>query len=290
MITRLRRAANGWVEDQAGQMGAALAYYALFSLAPLLILGISLIGLAYGHEEARRRVVEQVERHSDPQSAEAVSALLDSFGGGRGLTGASAVGLVTLVFGAAGLFTSLRASLHRIWRIQTPQDGLVRGLVKTYAVALSMVLVSCVFLLMLMVVSALLPLLAPRIAERFPAFPYTGPVVDFAGSTLLLTLLFAVTFRVLSDRRLSYRQVSGGALVTAVLFAVGKIGLGYYFRFVNVASGYGAAGSLVVILAWVYYSAQIVYFGAEVVRFGLPGGRAPEGADRGATPAASSGR
>ncbi|MGL4550251.1 MAG: YihY/virulence factor BrkB family protein [Gemmataceae bacterium] len=272
IISRLRRAAGGWSEDGASQMGAALAYYTLFSLAPLLVLAVALIGVFYGERRAKEELIAEVQKLIDKESADAVRTLLDNFKGSS-VTGASAVGLASLLFGATGLFTSLRGSLHRIWRIDERDDGMVWGLVKTYGLALLMVIVSCAFLLLLLLASAFLPLVTEKLKARFPAGPYTGPAVDLGVSVLFLTALFGFTFRILSDRRLTYRQVGLGALVSAVLFALGKIALGYYFATVNLASAYGAAGSVVVFLAWVYYSAQIVFYGAEVVRFGLPGGR-----------------
>jgi membrane protein len=254
-------------------MGAALAYYALFSLAPLLVLAVAFIGVVYGEQRAKEELIAQVEQQIDRESADAVRILLDNFKGSS-VTNASLIGIATLLFGATGLFTSLRASLHRIWRIPSQEEGLIWSLTKTYSLAVLMVIVSCVFLLLLLLASAVLPLLTAKLIERFPAGPYTAPVVDLGVSTLGMTLLFAFTFRILSDRRLSYWQVSYGAFLSAVLFTVGKIALGYYFATVNLASAYGAAGSIVVFLAWVYYSAQIVFFGAEVIRFGLPNARA----------------
>jgi membrane protein len=273
IIGRLRRAAAGWSEDGASQMGAALAYYTLFSLAPLLVLAIALIGVVWGEERAKEELIHEVEKLIDKESGAAVRTLLENFKGSN-VAGASAVGLATLIFGATGLFTSLRSSLHRIWRIDSKDDGLVWSLVKTYGLALLMVVISCVFLLLLLLASAFMPLLTAKLKERFPTLPYVGPGADFAVSVLFLTLLFAFTFRILSDRRLSYWQVGFGAFVSAVLFTLGKIALGYYFATVNLASAYGAAGSVVVFLVWVYYSAQIVFYGAEVVRFGLPDGKA----------------
>jgi membrane protein len=273
IIGRLRQAAAGWSEDGASQMGAALAYYTLFSLAPLLVLAIALIGVVWGEERAKKELIEEVEKLIDKESGDAVRTLLENFKGSS-VTGASAVGLATLIFGATGLFTSLRDSLHRIWRIDSKDDGLLWSLFKTYGLALLMVVMSCVFLLLLLLASAFMPVLTAKLKERFPTLPYVSPGADFAVSVLFLTLLFAFTFRILSDRRLSYWQVSFGAFVSAVLFTLGKIALGYYFATVNLASAYGAAGSVVVFLAWVYYSAQIVFYGAEVVRFGLPDGKA----------------
>ena len=269
IVGRLRAAMCGFIEDGASQMGAALAYYTLFSLAPLLVLALALIGVVYGEQRAKEELIAEVEKLIDRDSAEAVRTLLENFKGSN-VANASLVGLATLLFGATGLFTNLRASLHRIWRIKSPPDGVVWSLARTYSLALLMVVIACIFLLVILLASAVLPYLTHRLIERFPAGPYTAPLVDLGVSMFFLTILFAFTFRILSDRHLSYWQVSYGAFVSATLFTLGKIALGYYFASINLASAYGAAGSLVVFLVWVYYSAQIVFFGAEVVRFGLP--------------------
>jgi membrane protein len=273
ILGRFRAAIGGFIEDGASQMGAALAYYTLFSLAPLLVLAIAVLGVLYGEREAKEGLIAQVEKQIDHESAEAVRTLLDNFKGSN-LANASVVGIATLLFGATGLFTNLRASLHRIWRITPTAKNVVWSLARTYSLALLMVVIACVFLLLILLASAVLPYLTGRLIERFPAGPYTAPLVDLSVSVLFLTVLFSFTFRILSDRRLSYWQVSYGAFVSALLFTLGKIALGYYFASINLASAYGAAGSLVVFLVWVYYSAQIVFFGAEVVRFGLPEAKA----------------
>jgi membrane protein len=270
MIRRLRAAGRGWVEDEAAHMGAGLAYYTLFSLMPLLVLSIAVIGALFGEEQTKDYIVAQVRGFIDNDSAMAVQTLLDSFRTSRVVTSASIIGIVSLVFGATGMFTSLRSSLNRIWRVTPVDDGIVTGLVKTYLLALLMMFVTCVFLILLLLVSTLMPLLAARWAEQFPTIPWSGPAADFVASTFLLTLLFVFTFRFLSDGQVRYSQVWGGALVSALLFAAGKMAIGYYLTYADLASAYGAAGSVVVFLVWVYYSSQIFFFGAEVIRFGLP--------------------
>ncbi len=270
ILTRLREAAAGWSEDEAAQKGAALAYYALFSFTPLLVLAVAILGAVYSEADARSQVIAQIKGFAGDEAAEGVRVMLDNAQMTPSFTGMSLVGAASLLFGASGLFTSLRSSLHKIWRIKAEEDGLVWGIVKTYLLASLMVAVACIFVLVTLLVSALIPAITPLLKQALPALPYTGPAVDLCVSVLLLTLLFAFTFRILSDRTLSYWQVLFGAFVSAVLFAVGKMAIGFYLSYVNLASAYGAAGSVVVFLAWVYYSAQILFFGAEVVRAGLP--------------------
>lgn len=269
MIARLRRAGEGWVEDQAAQMGAALAYYTLFSLTPLLVLAMAVLGTVVSEAESKGHVLQFIGG-INPESAEAVRVMLDSFQTAKGRVGVSAVGLASLLFGATGMFTSLRSSLWRIWRLGADGDNIVTSLLKTHLIALAMVLVSCAFLIVLLLVSAAMPLLAEGWKREIPSVPWSAPAADFVVSTWCLTLLFVFTYRFLSDGRLPYRRLWSGAFVSAVLFSAGKVAIGHYLAYVNLGSAYGAAGSLVVFLAWVYYSAQILFFGAEVIRAGLP--------------------
>jgi membrane protein len=274
MIGQLKAAAAGWVEDQAAQMGAALAYYTLFSLTPLLAIAIAIIGTLFGEDQTREQVVVQVSEYLGNESADAVRALLENFHGRHAQVGTSIVTLAALWFGATGMFTCLRNSLLRIWRLPPTRESVFKSLVKDYLLATLMVLVSCAFVLVLLLVSTAMPLLEERWNEQFPHLRWAGPVFDFLASTFVLLLLFLFTFRFLAEGRIYYRRLLGGALVSAALFSVGKILIGYYLAYVNLASAYGAAGSLVVFLAWVYYSAQILFYGAEVVRFAIPENRA----------------
>jgi membrane protein len=271
MFRRLKKAGQGFADDQAAQMGAALAYFTLFSLAPLLILGIAIVALIVGEAESKDHVVANVRAYVNDDIAEAVRLMLDNFHPTRLQVGVwtSVVGVVSLVFGATGMFTSLRSSLHRIWRLPTANDGFIRGYVKTYLLALLMIFVSVTFIVLLLLTTSAMPLLAIAWAEQFPDIPWSGPIVGLIASLILLTLLFVFTFRFMSDGKLRYRQLWGGAFVSAVLFSVGKVAIGTYLAYVGLASAFGAAGSVVVFLAWVYYSAQILFFGAEVIAAGM---------------------
>ena len=270
MLARLRAAAFGWTEDDAAQMGAASAYYALFSVAPMLVLAIALLGAFYGQAAAREQVVEQVRDMIGDSSADAVKLLLDN-AQVSSLSSASVVGLISLLYGASSLFVSMRASLHRVWRLRSEtNDSVVWSLVKMYLLSVLMVAFVCAFLLVLLVASAMIPLLIGKLTARFYALPLVGPLIDLGVSTLIMTILFTMTYRILSDRMISYPQILPGAVVAAILFTIGKMLIGLYLSYAGLASAYGTAGSMVVFLAWVYYSAQIVFFGAEVIRFGLP--------------------
>ena len=150
IVGRLRAAGKGWAEDQAAQMGAALAYYTLFSLAPLLMIAVSVIGVLYGEAETRENLVAQLRQQVDAQTADAVGAMLESLAGTHAKAATSIVGIVTLLFGATGMFSSLRSSLHRIWRLKPREENFVVALLRTYLLGLVMVFVTCAFLIVLL--------------------------------------------------------------------------------------------------------------------------------------------
>ena len=266
----LKTAGSYWVEDNASQMGAALAYYSLFSLAPLLIIAIAVAGLVYGEAAARGQVVARIGDFIGPDSAAVVQTMLEGFhhGPAEG-PWAALIGLGSLWYGAISIFTQLRSSLNRVWRVPAPTQRVVVGVVKDYLIAFLMVLVSSAFVLALLTASAILPVLIRWSSTVVPDSHWTFPLADFAVSSCLIALMFAATYRFMSDGHVRYHQVWGGAFVAAMLFTVGKMLIGYYLANTLLASAYGAAGSLVVFLVWVYYSAQIFFFGAEIIRVEL---------------------
>jgi membrane protein len=267
LFKSLRTAGVYWVEDQAALLGAALAYYALFSFAPLLIIASNIAGQVYGTQTARRSLIHWVEHEAGSASAEAVQTLLDNY---RPLPGGLwpwLLGVASILFGAVGLFTQLRASLNRIWRFQHPPSrGIIAGFVQDYLLAVLMVLFTCVFVLLLLAGSTALTVMLYLNQDQFPGDHWVWQLADFLVSSSLLLMLFAFTYRFLSDGAVRYRHVLGGAAVSAALFTVGKMALGFYLAHAQVVAMFGPAGSLVVLLIWVYYSAQIFLYGAEVIR------------------------
>lgn len=265
VIRTFKLACEFWVQDHASQLGAALAYYALFSLAPLLVLAIGLAGLVYGEDAARGHLLERIRDFLGEESAGAVQGMLANFRHPPTSLWAGAVGLATLLFGAVGLFTQLRTSLAFIWRLQPHGQHVLVRFLKDYLLAFLMVLVACIFVLLLLVASTAQSLLFQAWPDLLPGDVWFWQWFDFAISSLLITILFAFTYRFLSDGQVPYRLVWSGALVSAMLFALGKIAIAWYLAYTRLASAYGVAGSLVVFLAWIYYSAQIFLFGAEIV-------------------------
>jgi membrane protein len=264
----LVRAAGFWIEDDASQMGAALAYYTLFSLAPLLIFAIALTGLVYGEGAARERVVQQVEDYLGKDSAQAVGLLIDHARRPAAGIWATSLGLVTLLFGALGVFKQLRSSLVRIWRLPPEHRGF-RELLQSHLVAFVMVLIISIFILLLLTAGTVLAYMTDNWGEPIFGGRWFNRTADFLISSCMITLLTAFTFRFMSGGRVPYRFLWSGSIISAVLFSLGKLLIGYYLAYTSLASAYGAAGSVVVFLVWVYYSAQIFFYGAEIIRVKL---------------------
>lgn len=272
MLRGLKKACTYWIDDQAAQMGAALAYYTLFSLAPILIIAISVAGQVFGDAAAKGQVVDKIADFIGADSAAAVQNMLENFRHPPSGIWAAALGLGTLLFGALGLFTQLRNSLNRIWRFEPAGQRLLLALLKNYLVAFLMVLVTSFFVVVLLTASTWRTILTEWSVAKgieIPGGDRTWLLGDFLISTVLLTLLFAFTYRFMSEGHIKYRHILGGAIVSAMLFAAGKMLIGWYLGYTRLASAYGAAGSLVVFLVWVYYSAQIFFFGAEIIRVRL---------------------
>jgi membrane protein len=269
VLKRLRKACTYWVEDQASQMGAALAYYALFSLAPLLMIAIAVTGQVYGADHTREKLVEWVRDVGNEETATAIQILLDNQRQLPSSLGPWMISLATLLIGAIGMFTQLQTSLGRIWRLQNPDQGVVVGLVRMHLLAFLMVLFTCAAVLVLLTGSTVLSVILSQAGHLLPGSHWSWRGVDFGVSALAVLLLLAFTYRFLSDGTVRYIHVWEGALVSAVLFTLGKMLIGFYLAHSQVMTAFGAAGSLVALLIWVYYSAQIFFFGAEVIRVRL---------------------
>ncbi|RJP76934.1 MAG: YihY/virulence factor BrkB family protein [Candidatus Zixiibacteriota bacterium] len=249
-------------KDKATVWAAALAYYTIFSLAPLLLIAISVAGLIFGPQAARGQVMDQVSQVIGPQAAQGVQSLLAGVSRpGTGLL-AAGIGFVVLLWGASSLSLSLKKSLHFMWDI-TPPGGGILGMLKSRFTSVWLVLGIGFVLLISMAVSATVAGTGRDIGQAIGVPPILLNVVDWVLSLVIFTLAFGLIFRYLPDTRVQWRDVLIGAGITAVLFTIGKVALGYYLGRSAVASGYGAAGSLVVLLLWIYYSAQILFLGAE---------------------------
>ena len=260
-----------WKQDNALQWGAALAYYAALSLAPLLLILLSVAGALYSRQAVAGRLVERFETSAGPEAAGMLTAILEN--ASRPGTGswAALLGFVFLLLGASGLFTQLKGALDHLWGVDASADdgdnGLeeaVRAKVMDRLLAFGMVLLLGVLVLVAMLSSTLVSALAEFARELLPVGVWAARAIQLGSSVLLLTLVVALIFKILPSARVAWRDVWVGALATAVLFVLGQWLLGFYLSHGSVGSAYGAAGSLIVLLVWIYYSAQILFFGAEL--------------------------
>jgi len=253
----------GWMEDGALDLGAALAYYALFSLAPLLLIVIAVAGLVWRREAVQGQLVGQLQGLVGEQGGQAIQTMISNAGKhGSGVL-ATIVGVVTILFGATGVFVELQTSLNRIWNVEPKPGGGVWGFVKTRLLSFGMILGIGFLLLISLVVTTAVSAVGAWATELLPAAKVLVAGGTFVVSFALITLLFAMIYKVLPDVEIGWRDVWIGAASTALLFTAGKFLIGLYLAKSSVASTYGAAGSLVIVLLWIYYSAQILFLGAE---------------------------
>jgi membrane protein len=262
------QALGSWQADKVPRLGAALAYYTLFTIAPVLIVVIAIAGAVFGQEAVRGEISTQLDNLIGGEGARAVEGMLEAASRPRESRLATILGSVTLVIAATGAFLELQAALNTIWRVKPdPKPGINFREFFTRRLRSFGLVVSIGFLLMVsLAVSAGLAAAARWLSARAPGLPTLLLVVNTIVSVAVITALFAVLYRVLPDVRLRWRDVAVGALATAVLFTIGKQLIGLYLGRSSTVSMYGAAGSLVVLLVWVYYSAQIVLLGAEFTR------------------------
>ncbi len=263
----LKSAASRWNTHEAPRLGAALAYYALLSMAPLLILLIAICGLVFDRSTAERDILDQVQQVAGSSSAQTVRMLIASaHRSGSGLI-ATVIAITTLLFGASGVFLELRASLNKIWDAPLSQSSGWRDMVWQRVVSFGMVLALGLLLLASLLLSAALTLMQTFFAGWLPLhFAVLSEAANFSVSLAAMTVLFGLIFKFVPDVPIDWRDVGIGALATAFLFEVGKVLLGLYLGTAGVGSTYGAAGSLVAFVVWVYYSAQIFFFGAVFTR------------------------
>ena len=260
----IRKSVVAWVDDYAPSMGAALAYYTLFSIAPLLIIVIAVAGLVFGQEAARGEIVAQIQGLIGQEGAIAVQGLLKNANQPVQSIVATVVSIVTLVIGATTVFGELQSDLDRIWRVPAPlNESGVWALLGNRLLSFGFVLGLVFLLLISLVVSAVIAAFGKWSHGLFEGWETFFQVVNFGISFVITTSLFAMIYKFMPRARIAWRDVWIGAGVTAFLFEIGKFLIGIYLGTTSVASVFGAAGSLVVLLVWVYFSAQIFLLGAE---------------------------
>ena len=262
----LKDTSAAWMEDNALRLSAALAYYSIFSIAPLLIIALSIAGLVLGPDAVRGQLGPQLERYIGAQAAEAVQSIVKGASKpSQGWVGAT-VGFLTLMLGASGVFAQLKDALNTIWEVKAIGGGGVWGFVRARLLNFGMVLVIGFLLLTSLVLTTVLNALSGYIEQVIGLPLFVGVLSGSLVSLGVVTALFAFIFKVLPDARVEWRNVWIGAGVTALLFELGKFGLGFYLSRPSTVSGFGAASSIVLLLLWVYYASAILLFGAEFTR------------------------
>ena len=260
----LSKAANAWIDDHAQSMGAALSYYTVFSIAPLLLIAISVAGLVFGQDAAQGAVVDQLRGLIGQNGAQAIQDLLKNVSRPSSGIVATIVGLAVLVIGATSVFAELQDDLNRIWQVPTRKKvSSWWAFLRTRLLSIGMIFAMGFMLLVSLAASAAFDAFAAWSTSALAGWEGLAHGVNFVVSFVLTTALFAMIYRFMPQATIEWRDVGIGALVTAFLFSIGKFLIGLYIGKSALASGFGAAGSLAVLLAWVYYSAQIFLFGAE---------------------------
>ena len=260
----IKKSVSSWSDDYAPSMGAALAYYTIFSIAPLLLIVISIAGLVYGEDAARGAIFAQISGLVGAEGATAIQGLLKSVNKPSESIFATVVGIVTLLIGATTVFGELQDALNRIWRAPalTEQGGLW-NLLRRRLLAFGMILTIGFLMIVSLVLSALLAAFSAWFGPNFVGWEVLLHVINFAISFSVTTVLFAMIYKIMPRVNIAWRDVWLGAAVTSLMFSVGKFLIGLYLGKSSVASGFGAAGSLAVLLVWVYYSTQVFLMGAE---------------------------
>jgi len=270
----LKAAGVEWDKDKCPRLGAALSYYTLFSLAPILVIAIAIAGMIFGDEAARGQIVGQIQGLVGLEGAKAIQAMLESANKPGDNIIATVIGVVTLLVGATGAFVELQDSLNTVWEVMPKPGRGIMGMLKDRLLSFGLVLGVGFLLLVSLVLSAALTALGTYLGNAMPGSELVWQVVNTVLSFVVVSALFAMMFKFLPDVELDWKDVGIGAVVTAVLFTIGKYLIGLYLGNSSVSSSYGAAGSIVVLLVWIYYTSQILLFGAEFTqvyaeRFGV---------------------
>ncbi|MEP6756664.1 MAG: YihY/virulence factor BrkB family protein [Chthonomonadales bacterium] len=262
----LKEAGRDWMEDKAPRLAAAFSYYTLFSLAPLLIIIVAIAGIFFGPEAATGQLAGQIENAVGPETAKVIQSLVVSASKPSAGIMATIIGTVTLIFGAMAVFGQLQDGLNTIWGV-VPRPG--RGfweMIRERLLTFALVLGAGLLLLGLVLVNVVLTSWSHAVGSDMPGMWILTHIFNLVLSFGVITLLFAMIYRILPDVEILWSDVWGGAILASLLFALGKWFISLYLSVSSTGSAYGASGSLVVLLLWIYYSAQILFFGAEFTK------------------------
>ncbi len=255
-----------WSEDNAPVLGAALAYYTIFSIGPLLVAVIGIIGLVLGPDAASGKVADTLTQYLGASGAETVQGIIA--GASKPTEGiiATVIGSIGVVFGAMAIFGQLKNALNVIWEAPKREGGGIGATIAQNVAMFALVVASALVLLLSLAATAVISSIEKIVGQVLPGGPVVWQLLNYVVSLGLVTVMFAIIFKVLPDVSIAWKDVWLGSFITALLFLVGQILIGIYVALTNVGSSYGAASSLVAILVYIYYSAQIVFLGAEITQ------------------------
>lgn len=261
----IRDAASDFMADSAPRLGASVAFYTIFSLSPLLLIVIAIASFVF-HKQATAHIYSEISGLIGPKGAEAVQSIMSQPATQKHGLMATVIAVVTLLLGSTGVFMELQAALNRIWEVEPKPGAGIWGFVRQRLLSFAMVLSVGFLLLVSLILTAAISGFGKYMAGVMPSLEAISQILNFVASFGVITVLFALIFKYMPDVRMPWREVWVGAAITSLLFVVGKLALGIYLGKSTTSNAFGAAGSLVVLLMWVYYSAQILFFGAEVTQ------------------------
>jgi len=264
--TILRETVTEWLQDNATRLSAALAFYTILSVAPLLVIVVAIAGLWFEPEDVNNKLIGQARNFIGESGAEIAKTTIEHAKRPAAGIVASVIGIVTLLVGASGVFGELQSAMNTVWNVKPKPGRGILATIKDRFLSFGMVLVVGFLLLVSLVVTTVLSALGDYVAGQVPGLPTLMHVANFVLSFLVVTVLFALIFKFLPDARIAWRDVWVGAAVTAGLFTVGKYLIGLYLGKSAPGSAFGAAGSVVAFVVWVYYSGLILFFGAEMTK------------------------
>jgi membrane protein len=260
----IKTAAADWSEDKAAQMGAALAFYSVLSLAPLVVISLSIAALFVDVKMAASQFLTQMQSLVGAEGAKAIEGMLQHAQQPKTGAIAAILGVITLLLGASGVFGQLQDAMNSIWDVPPKAQAGIWNTIRSRFLSFGMVLGTGFLLLVSLLLSTIIAGVGEQFGHWWPALEPVTHVADEAVTFLVMTLLFAMMFKLLPDAPVAWRDVWLGAFLTSILITIGKLVIGLYLGKAAVGNAYGAAGSLVVLLVWIYYSAQILFFGAEM--------------------------
>jgi membrane protein len=264
IVALFKNTASEWIQDKCPQLGAALAYFTVFSLAPLVLVLLAVFGLIFGSsDQARQKLTEQLQYLIDPSGIKVIQDIAANAAKPQAGIVATVIGVVLALFGASGVFGQLQDALNTIWGVKPKPGGGIMGFIRTRFLSFAMVGGVCFLLLVSLTVETVLRGFSDYLKNVMPGGHILALILFLLFDLAVIVLLFAMIFRYLPDAKIGWRDVWVGATLTAVLFGLGKFVLGLYLGSGAAGSAYGAASSLITLLLWIYYAAQILLFGAE---------------------------